>query len=178
MYNIKTSIKPKNLNSISNSQIEDHWKLYEGYVKQVNQIIKTNENRHMLSFELNGLLLHELYFENLGKHTKLPENSSLKTAILKTWGSIKKWEDDFIKTGLSRGIGWAILYTNKASGNLFNIFVKNHENGHPAGLTPLLVMDVWEHAYMVDHNANGRKDYIAAFMKNVRWDIIEKRFNS
>jgi Fe-Mn family superoxide dismutase len=120
------------------------------------------------------MVLHEYYFENLiSGGTKLSDGE-LKKAIEKKWGSYEKWEMDFVATGKSRGIGWAILYAKEK--NLINNFIISHDYGHIAGYKPILVMDVWEHAYMVDHKASGRGDYIAAFMKNINWQIVEVRF--
>jgi Fe-Mn family superoxide dismutase len=165
-YQVK-NIKPKGLLGISDKQIDDHWKLYEGYVKQVNSL--TNE-RHRFGFEYNGMVLHEYYFENLiPGGTQLPD-SPLKNGIEKRWGSFDAWKKDFIDAGKTRGIGWAILYTDGKNFN--NYFIFGHDIGHVAGFTPLLVMDVWEHAYMVDHNAGGRAAYIDAFFKNVNWTKI------
>lgn len=174
MYSVKENLKPSGLVGISDRQINDHWKLYEGYVKQVNNLPK--DSRHRYGFEYNGVVLHEYYFENLTPNgTPFSAKSELKELIEKTWGSFNEWKDDFIKTGKTRGIGWAILYFDPVTKKLTNNFVREHGNGHIAGFKPLLVMDVWEHAYMVDHKAGGRADYIDAFMKNINWEVVEKR---
>lgn len=167
-YHVK-DIKPTGLIGISDKQIDDHWKLYEGYVKQVNAL--TNE-RYRFGFEYNGMVLHEYYFQNLtAGGTPLPDGP-LKKKIEQRWGSFEAWQKDFIDAGKTRGIGWAILYTDGKTLN--NYFIFGHDIGHIAGFTPLLVMDVWEHAYMVDHNAGGRSDYINAFLKNVDWARITR----
>ncbi len=101
---------------------------------------------------------------------------TLIQALDSTWKDLEGWQEDFAQTGEIRGVGWAILYHDPGTGHLFNWWVGDHELGHPAGFTPILVMDVWEHAYMVDHGAGGRKDYIEAFMENVNWDAVEQRF--
>ncbi len=95
--------------------------------------------------------------------------------IEKHWDRFQAWQDDFSNTGKTRGIGWAILYMDPVTGQLLNVFVNGHENGHIAGFIPLLVMDVWEHAYMIDYKAGGRADYIAAFFANVNWNIVTQR---
>ena len=172
-YKVKENLKPTGLVGISDDQINDHWKLYEGYVKQVNSV---GDEKHRYGFEYNGMVLHEYYFENLIAGGKELSSGELKKAIEDRWGSFEGWKEDFIKTGKSRGIGWAILYKDPTTGSLSNHFVREHQNGHVAGFKPLLVMDVWEHAYMVDHNAGGRGDYIDAFMGNVNWEVIESRF--
>ncbi len=191
MYKVQEQLMPSNLPGFSKEQISDHWNLYEGYVKQVNKfneellkLQKTGEGdsliyadrRRRLGFEYNGMVLHEYYFENLqgGENTILDKN--LKKEIAKTWGSYQNWLQDFINTGKTRGIGWAILYIDPTTHQLINAFIQDHELGHVAGFAPLLVMDVWEHAYMVDHTASGRADYIDAFIKNINWTVVEKRF--
>lgn len=194
LYQVKANLKPKGLNGISDEQINDHWKLYEGYVATVNQLnaelgkaLAEHQQakpaysalRRRYSFEYNGMILHELYFENLYE-TKKPDLTAgnLYDALVEAFGSYHAWKLDFISTALSRGIGWAILYRDPQTGHLINVFVSDHEIGHIACYQPLLVMDVWEHAYMVDHYASGRKEYIAAFMDNINWPIVEKRFNA
>ena len=172
MYTVKEHLKPTNLNGISQKQIDDHWKLYEGYVNQVNNLT----DRYRFSFEYNGMVLHEYYFENLNA-TPLPQGL-LQDLITKTWGSVKKWEDDFISTGKTRGIGWAILYVDPNTKTLLNLFTPSHDIGHIAGFKPLLVMDCWEHAYMIDHHSGGRADYINAFIQNINWHVVVKRLNT
>jgi len=190
MYNVKENIKPSKLIGISDDQISDHWKLYEGYVKNVNKLNQELEllrkegkadsliyadRRRRYGFEYNGMVLHEYYFENLKPGVKL-SGGTLKKAIEKTWGSFENWKQDFIAAGKTRGIGWVILYCDPTTKRLTNNFVAEHQNGNIAGYEPILVMDVWEHAYMVDHNAGGRGKYIESFLQNINWDIVEKRF--
>lgn len=170
MYTVKEHLKPSNLIGISQEQIEDHWKLYEGYVKQINKLTE----QHRYGFEYNGMILHEYYFENLTAHP-IPQGS-LQDAIVKEWGSLENWQKDFVSTGKTRGIGWAILYLDPSTKKLIHVFAPSHDIGHIAGFMPLLVMDCWEHAYMVDHNASGRADYIDAFMQNINWHVVEQRF--
>jgi len=201
MYNVKKNLKPSGLVGISDEQINDHWKLYQGYVKQVNilnqalrqaQDEKTLEvgslvyadRRRRYGFEYNGMVLHEYYFENLAspkeltkKLKELTDNTPLKKAIIDTWGSVDLWKKDFIAAGKTRGIGWAILYCDPTTKQLTNHFIAEHQNGNIAGYKPILVMDVWEHAYMVDHKAGGRGVYIEAFLQNIDWEVVCKRFD-
>ncbi len=190
-YEIQEKLKSSGLKGISDDQINDHWGLYKGYVVQVNklneelsQLAKDGkadsllyaDRRRRYGFEYNGMVLHEYYFGNLtSKETNL-QDGDLKKAIEKTWGSFDSWLQDFKNTGKTRGIGWAILYLDPKTGQLLNVFVYEHQNGHISGFVPILVMDVWEHAYMVDHKAGGRGDYIDAFIKNINWKVVEKRF--
>ena len=188
-YCVKEHLKPSGLVGISDEQINDHWKLYQGYVKQVNSLnqeLKTLEvgslvyadRRRRYGFEYNGMVLHEYYFENLTLQKKeLADDSALKKAIIATWGSFDRWKVDFIAAGKTRGIGWAILYCDPTTKRLTNHFIAEHQNGNIAGYKPLLVMDVWEHAYMVDHSASGRGAYIDAFLQNINWEVVQKRFD-
>lgn len=191
-YAPKEHLKPQGLTGISDAQINDHWTLYLGYVNNVNllnaelkELIQNKtsnplviaDRRRRYGFEYNGMVLHEYYFGNLKANCQpLDKASKLYQALEQTWGSFDAWQQDFINTGKSRGIGWSILYLDPIAKQLTNHFIMDHENGPVAGFSPLLVMDVWEHAYMVDHKAGGRADYISAFMKNINWDVVEKRF--
>ncbi len=181
----------QNIVGLSEKQISEHLKLYAGYVKNVNKLSEdiarlssdeanataAAELRRRLGFEFNGMRLHELYFEALGTGQNLREGGALETELAAQFGSFDAWASDFKKAGMMRGIGWVILCHDPQSGNLFNTWITDHEIGHLAGLPILLAMDVWEHAYAVDFLPTGRKEYIEVFFKNLRWDIIESRFN-
>ncbi|HEY7041901.1 MAG TPA: Fe-Mn family superoxide dismutase [Methylomirabilota bacterium] len=179
-------LKPKALSGISDDQISQHWKLYEGYVKAANGLLEGvaaakagspqwAELKRRLGYEVDGVVLHEYYFGNLASGSKLSPGSDLAGDLNEAWGSIKVWREDFAKTGGMRGVGWAILYHDPATDGLFNWWVSSHEQGHPAGFQPVIVLDVFEHAWMVDHGAGGREDYIAAFLENVNWEVVEQR---
>jgi len=191
-YTVQEKLKPVGLSEISDAQINDHWSLYVGYVNQLNRlnddlIQLTNDKqqnsliyadrRRRLCFEYNGMVLHEYYFGNLCPKNIALQPGALRQAIEKCWGSFECWQEAFANTGKTRGIGWAILYMDTATGQLINTFVKEHENGNIASFVPLLVMDVWEHAYMVDHKSGGRADYINAFFLNINWNVVENRYN-
>lgn len=191
-YTVREELKPSGLNGITDEQINDHWNLYAAYVTQSNalkaQLGELREagkgatpeymdRRRRFGFEFNGMVLHEYYFGNLSANVKLNESSDFSTAIIKQFGSIEAWKEDFANTGKSRGIGWAICMMDPLTGDINNHFVQLHEDGNVAGYHPIVVMDVWEHAYMVDHKAGGRPNYINAFMSNIDWNIAETRFN-
>lgn len=191
-YKYQDQLMPKNLVDISNEQIQDHWKLYKGYVDQVNKLNKDlsemrqngqgntleyADRRRRYGFEYNGMVLHEYYFANL-KNIKNKEPKELLYEDIKTYfGSFKNWMDDFKQAGKTRGIGWVILYADPSSGQLVNVYVQDHEINNITGFQPLLVMDIWEHAYMVDHLSGERGDYIEAFVKNINWPIVEQRYS-
>lgn len=175
----------------SDSLLNNHFTLYQGYVNNVNKLSeillnlaaagKTNtpeyaEQKRRFGWEWNGMRLHEYYFGNMKKNnSELNTDSKLKQALAEQFGSAEKWEMDFRATGAMRGIGWTILYQDLKSKNLFNIWVNEHDMGHLAGCKPLLVLDVFEHAYMLDYGLK-RADYIEAFMNALDWTIVEKRY--
>lgn len=191
-YIVKSELKPSGLIGISDNQINDHWKLYEGYVKQVNtlnaelkkmaqegktQDLVYADRRRRYGFEYNGMILHEYYFGNLkGLDQAVSPSKELLKAIESTWGSFDKWKEDFAATGKTRGIGWAILYLDPKNMQLTNHFIAEHQDGVITDFKPILVMDVWEHAYMVDHSATERAKYIDAFLGNINWSIVNNRF--
>ncbi|MFQ5996686.1 MAG: superoxide dismutase [Dehalococcoidales bacterium] len=173
------------IDGFSETLFKNHFTLYQGYVNNTNKLIEllnskakdaTNpeyaELKRRFGFEFNGMRLHEYYFENLVCPVTRPEAVTKKLA--EAFGSYEAWEQDFKATGSMRGIGWAILYQDNVTGQLFNQWINEHEVGHPAGCKPILVMDVFEHAFMTDYGLK-RADYIAAFLKNINWEIVEKR---
>lgn len=192
-YAVREELKPKGLDGISDAQIEDHWALYKGYVNQTNALreelaslraagkgadLNYADRRRRFGFEYNGMVLHEFYFANLKAGVAAKADSSFLKAAAAQFGSVDAFLADFVNTGKSRSIGWAIAYFDPATGIINNHFVQLHEEGNVAGFQPVLVMDVWEHAYMVDHKAGGRPSYIEAFMKNVNWDVVDERYKA
>ncbi len=178
------------LPGLSDALLTNHFKLYEGYVTNFNKLNDTlvamekegkfgtpefSELNRRLGWEWNGMRLHELYFGNMVKGgTTLLEDSELRKKIIAEWGSFEMWEKDFRAMGAMRGIGWVILYHDTQAGRLFNVWVNEHDMGHLAGATPLLVMDVFEHAFVLDYSLN-RAGYIDAFMNAIDWGVVEKR---
>ncbi len=191
-YEVQVGLRPKDLHGISEEQIAQHWKLYEGYVAQVNALRseleglrregKANtavyaDRRRRLGFEYNGMVLHEYYFGNLkADAAELKESSELYKLLVAQFGGFDQFRDDFLACGGTRSIGWAILAFDPQLTVVNNHFVQVHEEGNVAGFVPLLVMDVWEHAYMVDFGATGRPQYMQVFWRNVNWPVVEKRF--
>lgn len=183
----KTFDHLQGLDGISQEQLDAHYKLYNGYVTNVNKLFENldklpigsqewNEVKRRFGFEINGVVLHELYFGNMKPNGgELPDGSRLMAAINDSYGSYDKWLEDFKTTGKMRGIGWVITYQCSCTGRLFNTWVSDHENGHPAGFKPILVMDVWEHAFTVDYAPTAKGSYIDAFFKNIDWAAAESR---
>jgi Fe-Mn family superoxide dismutase len=132
------------------------------------------ELKRRMGWEFNGMRLHELYFENLGGKEPINAASRLAAKMIEEFGSIEEWEKDFRATGSMRGIGWTILYQDNDTGKLFNQWVNEHDGGHPAGCTPVMVMDVFEHAFMLDYGLK-RAAYIDAFFSNIDWAAAESR---
>ena len=187
------------LQGISDKTLEVHFKLYEGYVKETNNLTQRitefiedgnvdqeempaySELTRRLGFEYNGMVLHEYYFDNLksGGGIGDPQKSSqfLKAAE-STFGSYEIWKADFVGIGKMRGVGWAICNQNPANGRLSNHWITLHETGNVAGFNPILVMDVWEHAYLLDYKPADRPKYIEAFFSNIDWSAVEKRLKT
>lgn len=173
----------------SEKLIADHLKLYQGYVNNVNALSdklaalladgkertpEYAELKRRFGWEFGGMRLHELYFGNLGGGAPGPD-SRLYKALVRNFGGFEAWKKDFTATGAMRGIGWAVLYQDKASGRLFNAWVNEHDAGQLAGCEPILVMDVFEHAFLTDYRLERAK-YIEAFMNAIDWQAAEKRF--
>ena len=174
----------------SDTLMKNHFTLYEGYVKNFNALndllvameeegrvgtpIDAELNRRF-GWEFNGMRLHELYFENMKNGGIRISEGELKKSILQDWGSMEKWEKDFRTMGAMRGIGWVIIYYDRQANRLFNVWVNEHDMGHLTGCIPLLVMDVFEHAYMLDYGLK-RVDYIDAFFSAIDWSSVEGRF--
>jgi superoxide dismutase, Fe-Mn family len=177
------------MKGFSETLLKNHFTLYQGYVTNTNKLAdllgqmlkdgKTGtpeyaELKRRMGFEFNGMRLHEYYFENLGGKTLLDKAPALAKKLADVFGSQENWLKDFKATGSMRGIGWAILYLDSMTGGLFNQWINEHETGHLAGCKPLLVMDVFEHAFMMDYGLK-RADYIEAFINNVNWEAVKAR---
>lgn len=184
------------LQGISDETLEMHFKLYQGYVKETNKLSEKieefikdgnvdqeempaySELTRRLGFEFNGMVLHEYYFENLqrgGGTGDADKTSPFAKATEASFGSYEIWKADFVGIGKMRGVGWAICYQNPANGRLSNHWISLHETGNVAGFNPILVMDVWEHAYLLDYKPAERPKYIEAFFSNIAWSTVEQR---
>jgi len=175
---------------IDKNLLEMHFTLYQGYVKNTNGLAETLRQleskgrartaeygalKRRFGWEYDGMILHELYFSNMGYTTKLSSRDPLYRQIVRDFGSYDAWLSDFKATGLIRGIGWVILYKDPIEGRLFNVWINEHPTNHLAGGEPLLVMDVWEHAYLTQYGLD-RGGYIDAFINNINWDEVSKRY--
>ena len=184
------------LNGISDRTLEMHFKLYEGYVTNTNTLTRKiaeilsdgkvdqeempaySELTRRMGFEYNGMVLHEWYFGNMkkGSTTTDPEaNSNFYRLAEASFGSYDIWKADFVSVGKMRGVGWAMCYQNPANGALSNHWITLHETGNVSGFVPVLVMDVWEHAFIRDYAPADRPKYIEAFFSNIDWAACESR---
>jgi Fe-Mn family superoxide dismutase len=183
------------LNGISDRTLEMHFKLYEGYVNETNRLTEKisaflrdgkvdqdemlafSELKRRLGFEYNGRVLHEHYFGNLkrGGSGDPDKTSPFYQAAKQSFGSYDIWKADFVSTGKMRVVGWAICYEDPTSGQLSNHWISLHQTGNVAGFNPVLVMDLWEHAFLLDYKPAERPKYIEAFFSNIDWEVAEGR---
>jgi len=177
------------MEGFSETLLKNHFTLYQGYVTNTNKLDETlrqmskegktgipefAELKRRFGWEFNGMRLHEYYFENLGGKEGIDRGGRLFQKISEDFGSYEYWEKEFKAVGTIRGIGWAILYQDNVTKRLFNFWVNEHDGGHPSGCSPILIMDVFEHAFMIDYGLK-RADYIEAFFRNIDWKEAEKR---
>lgn len=189
-----TGYEPKDFSHLfgmpgfSNELLDMHFKLYRGYVKNTNYLLKKLSEielgsyefgalKRRVGWEFDGMRLHEMYFMNLGGNGHLNRKNSLYRAIVHEFGSFQKFRDEFIAVGTMRGIGWAILYLDPVANRLINVWINEHDVGHLVMGNALLVMDVWEHAYITEYGLD-RKKYIDAFFQNIDWNVVESRFSA
>ncbi len=172
----------------SDTLLKNHFTLYEGYVKNTNTIQEKlmggavvpgtpeyAELKRRFGWEWNGMKLHELYFGNMINGGKaITGGGEMEKILTYLWGSFDGWKKDFVGTGTMRGIGWVVMALDKDQHAVFTTWIGEHDIGHLAGATPLLIMDVFEHAFMIDYGLK-RADYVEAFMKNIDWSVVEAR---
>lgn len=173
----------------SEQLLKNHFTLYQGYVANTNKLVELLESlakegkagtpefaeiKRRLGWEWNGMRLHEYYFENLGGNGEIAKESRIYTTLEQNFGSFENWLKEFKATGLMRGIGWVILYQDLSTGKLINVWINEHDVGHLSGGNPVLVMDVFEHAFMLDYGLK-RAEYIEAFFNNINWKVVEER---
>lgn len=177
----------------SDELLKNHFTLYEGYVTNTNEIAETlarlvkegetdtpqyAELKRRFGWEFNGMRLHEYYFGNMVKGgSELDQSSAFHKKLAQDFGSYENWEKDFQATGEMRGIGWALLYYDTIGNQLINTWIDEHDTGHLSGAAPLLIMDVFEHAFLLDYGVK-RDGYIEAFFNAIDWKIVTERFQS
>lgn len=180
------------LKGISRQSVEEHLKLYAGYVKHANLILnkieeyksdsekyayELGELQRRFGFEFDGMRNHEIYFHHLeGGATELMPDSVLKVAIEGEWGTFEAWLNSFKAVAHTRGPGWAMLYFDPHTNRLLNAWVDEQHLGHLTGLTPVLALDMWEHSYVADYQPSGKKKYIEDFFANLNWQTCEENY--
>jgi len=183
------------LEGISDETLKMHFGLYEGYVKNTNLLMEEifeitrrkqpsgldpayAELTRRLGFEFGGMVLHEYYFENLAPKGKGSPSSEFKQLIENCFEGFDNWRSAFGAVGEMRGVGWAILYQDPVTQRLSNHWIALHQDGVPSGFKPILVMDVWEHAFLLDYKPAERSKYIEAFFANVNWEAVHRRLTA
>jgi Fe-Mn family superoxide dismutase len=178
------------LKGISAKNIEEHLKLYAGYVKNATSIMErmaeldsekdayiVGEMFRRFSFEYNGIRNHEIYFSSLSDGSKpLREDSELRKALVDLFGSMEKFITEFTNLALTRGVGWAILWYDKVDKRFLASWVDEQHLGQLQGCAPILALDMWEHAYVYDYPTSEKKKYITAFFENLNWEVIEDNY--
>ena len=182
-----------NLQGFSAKQIEQHIKLYLGYVKKINEIraemekIPFDERKDKANFSFgkfselkrresvpyNGVYLHEMYFDNLGGSRGAPK-ADLTRAIEGSFGSQSNWEEDLRACAETATGGWVLLTYDRIDGMLHHNQVWEHSNGIMLNQEHLLALDTWEHAFMIDFGTD-KKSYLTAFLQNVNWQVVADR---
>ena len=191
-YAAKDYSKLIGMSGFSETLLKNHFTLYQGYVTNTNKVNEILEQmlkdgktatpefaelKRRFGWEFNGMRLHEYYFENLGGKAALDKYGPLGKQIECDFGSYEAWEKDFRAVGTMRGIGWVVLYQDNLSGRIFNVWINEHDVSHLAGCNPILIMDVFEHAFMLDYGLK-RADYIEAFFKNIDWSAADSRMEA
>ncbi len=176
------------LKGISAKNIEEHLKLYAGYVKHANLILEEikkgaagdyalAEMQRRFSFEFNGMVNHEYYFESfLGGPHPLSAPSALRENIEKEWVSFDMWLARFKAIALTRGVGWAFLYYDPLTKRLLNAWVDEQHLGQLNGCKTIIALDMWEHSFVADYQPSGKKQYVEDFFANLNWEVIEANF--
>lgn len=170
----------------SDELLTNHFTLYEGYVTNTNKLISLlkekeigtpeySELQRRFGWEWNGMRLHEMYFENLQKEKAGEPSKRLQEALEKEFGSVSDWQKKFEGVGAMRGIGWVVLFYDRENEGLMINWINEHDLGLLSGCEVILVMDVFEHAFMVDYGIK-RADYIKNFFEHINWDVVSKRF--
>ena len=191
MYTAKSFNLPE-LKGLSQKQIDVHLGLYQGYVTHTNLLLEkiaklreedaagnayvVNELRRRLGFEFDGMRMHEYYFDQLeGGASALSEESPLATLASQKYGSWEGFIAHLHEVAGTRGIGWVVVYFDPKIATLHTAFVNDHELGQLSGLPILCAIDLWEHAFMVDYVPAEKKTYLAAYLENMNWDVVEAR---
>ncbi len=183
------TFKIPELKGISAKNIEEHLKLYAGYVKNANLVLEkvaelkkdAEKNAYLLGevnrrfgFEYNGMRNHEVYFSSLEGGPSALSDGPLMKMIVETWGSYEAWLAEFKAIALTRGIGWAMLYHDRKENRLLHAWVDEQHLGQLQDCTVVLALDMWEHSYVADYQPSGKKNYVEDFFANLNWKKVEE----
>jgi superoxide dismutase, Fe-Mn family len=192
-YAAKDYSSLKDLQGITNDQVAVHLTLYNGYVTRSNKLNDTlasmvadgkastfeyNELKRRAGWEINGVLLHEYYFDNLAAGGTDSKESKFADAIAKQFGSFDDWKKDMLGVAKMPGVGWAITYFDAARNQFDNYWIDRHDIGHPAGHKPIVVLDLWEHAWSAYLKPTERAKYLDDFFANVNWKAVDGRLGN
>lgn len=191
MYKEKNFEIPE-LKGISTKNIEEHKKLYAGYIKNANtvlekiEIYKGDETKvyelaelyRQFSFEFNGIRNHEVYFKLLTGSKDIDTNSKLYKAIVEKFNSFENFKSNLIELALTRGIGWAMLSIDNESKDLILHWLDEQHLGQLQNTKVIVALDMWEHSYVADYQPSGKKQYVLDFLENINWDVASDRFES
>lgn len=176
---------------IHQSLLEMHFTLYEGYVKQVNalnkmlrQLESTSFSEHTFLYqsikrqygwEYDGMVLHEMYFDNLGGNGEANYRSPVAKKLIDQFGSVENWQNSFKELAQMRGIGWVVLYYDPDNKEFKNVWIQDHSRGLLVNGIPIIVIDLWEHAYITEFGLN-RMAYMDMMFAYLNWEVINNRF--
>lgn len=189
------------LKGISAKSVEEHLKLYSGYVKNANTILSKideysedeeivvgsgeehayalGEIQRRFGFEFDGMRNHEYYFAHFeGGSSEINKEGELYKKIEDEWGNFERWLARFKKLALTRGVGWAILYYDPKTDHLLNAWIDEQQLGHLTGLSPVLALDMWEHSFVADYQPSGKKQYVEDFFTNLNWQTCEENLEN
>lgn len=182
------------LKGISKKTIEEHLKLYAGYVKNANTILQKIEEyakdseanayalgelQRRFSFEFNGIRNHEIYFNHfVGGPKPVAVGGPLAKAGFEEWPSYDAWLARFKAIALTRGVGWAMLGWDPVSQRLLNYWVDEQHMGQLSQVVPVLALDMWEHSFVSDYQPSGKKQYVEDFFSNLNWGVVEQNFEN
>ena len=178
--------------AVSQRQFDEHIKLYKGYVDKTNSVtqeLSQNGGQNQAnsayslyrglkegeSFVLSGTILHEMYFQNMTAHPSTPCEKT-RMILEDSFGSFDNWLVDF-KACATAARGWCILSYEQRTKTFRNIMLDTHDTGSVIGMYPLLILDMYEHAYFLDYGTD-KASYIGKFISSINWNVISTRLKA
>jgi Fe-Mn family superoxide dismutase len=188
MYTEKQFTLPS-IEGLSDEQVKAHLGLYAGYVKNTNGLLEKldtlkkeggdayvmAELQRRLGFEFDGMRMHEYYFDQLEGGAQSAEGTEFERFVTEQFGGFEEYLNELRRIAGTRGIGWVVTYYDPKAQMFVNAWVGDHEFGQLAGLPIVFVMDMWEHAFMVDYLPSQKGDYVSVYLSNVNWNVVESR---